>query len=248
MKICGVDEVGCSAIAGPVMVCAALLDTSVPYIDGVDDSKKLDRAKREELYPLIGERAAFAFGAAGPRRIEEINIYWARYEAMSIAVRKLLKRGHRIDLVLVDGLRTVPGIPDGIRQEAHPKADANYWEVACASILAKVHRDNLMANLAMRHSGYGWGTNAGYYSPEHRRGIILNGPTWHHRRTFAMFKSSREAHTRYRKFLAEGGNALDEFLQQDRRRTLPIATDGECATMRQELIRAGRIIPAKEGK
>jgi ribonuclease HII len=248
MKICGVDEVGCSAIAGPVVSCAALIDTSVPYIDGVDDSKKLDRAKRERLVPLIRERAVFAFGAAGPRRIEKINIYWARYEAMSIAIRKLLRRGHRIDLILVDGLRVVPDLPDGLRQEAWPKADANYWEVACASILAKVHRDNLMAMLDARHPGYGWRTNAGYYSPEHRRGIVLNGPTPYHRRTFALFKGSLDAHTRYGKFLADGGSALEEFLCQDARCGQLLATDGKCVEIYRKPIRAGGTILAEEGR
>lgn len=248
MRICGVDEVGCSAIAGPVVACAALIDTSVPYIDGVDDSKKLDRGERGRLAPLIRERAAFALGAAGPRRIEKVNIYWARYEAMSIAVRKLLRRGHRIDLILVDGLRIVPGLPDGIKQEARPRADATFWEVACASILAKVHRDNLMSVLDGRHAGYGWRTNAGYYSPEHRRGIILNGPTPYHRRTFGLFQGSWEAHKRYGKFLADGGGTLDDFLRQDKWRTLPKATDKECAQMRRSLVRAGRIVPVKENK
>jgi len=246
MKICGVDEVGCSAIAGPVVACAALIDTSVSYIDGVDDSKKLDRPERERLAPLIGERAAFAFGAAGPRRIETANIYWSRYMAMSIAVRKLLRRGLRIDLVLVDGLRVVPDLPDGIRQEAKPKADANFWEVACASILAKVLRDNLMSSLADRHPHYGWSTNAGYYTPEHRWGIALHGPTPHHRRTFKLFQYSEASHKRYRGFIANGGTP-EEFIPWEKAR-LPLATDTECAEMRRELIRAGRIMPAKEHK
>jgi ribonuclease HII len=247
MKICGVDEVGCSAIAGPVVACATLIDTSVAYVDGVGDSKKLDRAERERLVPLIEEKALFAFGAAGPRRIEKINIYWARYEAMSIAVRKLLRRGHRMDLVLVDGLRVVPGLPDGIRQEAHPKADADFWEVSCASILAKVHRDNLMAALAGRHAGYGWETNAGYYTKTHRLGIIMNGATSHHRRTFSMFQGSLSAHARYRQFLAKGGT-FEEFVHQDAWRTLPPASSRDCAKMRRELIRSGRLVPAKEDR
>lgn len=242
MRICGVDEVGCSAIAGPVVVCAALIDTSVQRLDGVDDSKKLSRIQREDLAPLIRERAAFAFGAAGPRRIEKINIYWARYEAMRIAVMKLLRRGLVIDLVIVDGNRTISDLPDGIRQEARVKADETVWEVSCASILAKVHRDNLMSALAgrERNSHYGWETNAGYPTPEHHRGIIQHGATGHHRRTFASFKRGAEAHASFVGFRANGGT-LEEFLKRP-----PLATDKECAGMRRDLIRAGRIVPSKE--
>lgn len=200
------------------MACAALIDTSVPYIDGVDDSKRLDRPERERLVPLIRERAAFAIGAAGPRRIEAANIYWARYEAMSIAVRRILRRGLRIDLVLVDGLRVVPDLPDGIRQEAKPKADATFWEVACASILAKVWRDNLMSALAARHPHYGWQSNAGYYTPEHRRGIILHGATPHHRRTFALFRYSDAAREEHARLLAAGGSSEDFFRREAERK------------------------------
>jgi ribonuclease HII len=219
MRICGVDEVGCSAIAGPVVACAALIETSVPHIDGIDDSKKLSRIRRERLVPLIRERAVFAFGAAGPRRIEAINIYWARYEAMSVAVRKLLRHGLRIDLVLVDGLRVVPGLPDGLRQEARPRADAEFQEVACASVLAKIHRDGLMAALAAKegNSHYGWQTNAGYHTFAHRRGIILYGATPHHRRTFALFKDSVAAREEHARILAAGGTS-EEFFRREAER------------------------------
>jgi len=215
MRICGVDEVGYSSIAGPVFACAAVLDSSIPYINGVADSKTLSRKRREELNPLIREKAVFAFGAAGPREIERINIYWARYRAMERAVKALLRRRVRIDLVLVDGNRTIPDLPDWIRQEARPKADADFWEVSCASILAKVARDNLMTVLARRYPGYGWETNCGYHSPAHRKGIILGGPTPFHRRTFSLFKSSEASHIRYSLFRAAGGGTLEEFLRQE---------------------------------
>jgi ribonuclease HII len=148
---------------------------------------------------------------------------------MSIAVRKLLRSGHRIDLVLVDGLRVVPGLPDGIRQEARPKADATFWEVACASILAKVGRDNLMSALAARHPHYGWPTNAGYYTQEHRWGIALHGPTPHHRRTFSMFKLSEASHARYRGFAANGGTP-EEFVLWEKARlpSRPIGNARRC--------------------
>lgn len=222
MKICGVDEVGCSAIAGPVFACAAVLDSSEQYINGVDDSKKLERQKREELVPLIEEKANFAFGAAGPREIEKLNIYWARYLAMTRAVNSLLRRNIKIDLILVDGNKTVPNIPSEIKQEAYPKADSKFWEVSCASILAKVKRDNLMTKLSTidKYSYFGWHTNAGYYSPIHRKGIILYGSTYFHRKTFKLFRYCESFHQKHKLFLEKGGTSEEFFLMDEKQKKL----------------------------
>jgi ribonuclease HII len=181
----------------------------------VDDSKKLSRKMRETLAPLIEERFEFAFGAAGPREVETSNVYWARYAAMRRAVMALARRT-RIGFVIVDGNRTIPGLPNWIDQKAYPKADSNIWEVSCASILAKVRRDNLMSFLASRekYSHYGWQTNAGYYTPEHRRGIMLHGPTAYHRRTFDLFKYSMFSREEHERFLAAGGTSEAFFLKE----------------------------------
>jgi ribonuclease HII len=218
MKICALDEVGCASIAGPVFVCAVIIDTSVHPIAGIGDSKVLSRKKRESLFPLIVDRVDdFAYGAAGPRKIEKINIHHAKYLAMRQAVEKLLRRGNKIDRTIVDGGFTIPGLPLYINQEAHPKADKNFWEVSAASILAKVTRDNLLSRLAKRKDlgYYKWESNAGYYTEEHRVGVILHGPTPYHRKTFGFYKYCMFCHNEYKKFLDRG--CPEEYFEQEKK-------------------------------
>ena len=188
MRICGVDEVGVASIAGPVFTCAVLIDSKMKPLSGVTDSKKISKIKREKLVPEIEEHVIdFAFGSANINQIEKLNIHYAKFLAMKNAVEKISKR-NRIDLVIVDGGFTIPGLE--IKQEAHPKADLNFWEVSAASILAKVKRDKLMESLAKndKYKHYDWESNAGYYSPNHRAGIVLHGPSNLHRKSFAYFK------------------------------------------------------------
>lgn len=211
-RTCAVDEVGCASIAGPVVVCAVVAQPD-QRIEGVRDSKKLSRKKREELAPVIEERLDFALGAASVREIEKMNIYWAKFLAMRRAVERLLARGVKMDRLIVDGNRTVDGLPPWLRQEAHPKADDKFWEASSASIVAKVRRDNLMAVLD-KDNRYGWITNAGYYTPEHRMGIVKHGPSPHHRRTFEHFKFCHHSHKEYRMF-AEEGKTLDDWVWCD---------------------------------
>lgn len=207
MKICAIDEVGVSSIAGPVFVCAVVVDSSTPPVPGIADSKKLSKAKRERLFPLIEEAVEdFAYGALGPRQIEKLNIHYAKFIAMRRSIERLLKRGNRIDRTIIDGGFTVPDLPPHINQEAHPKADANFWEVSAASILAKVTRDRLMATLAARDGldHYDWENNAGYYTPKHRDGIAVHGPTAYHRRTFKYFNYCLFCHEELKRRRAQG--------------------------------------------
>ena len=215
MKICAVDEVGCAAIAGPVFVCAVVASPS-DRIDGVRDSKKLSKKKRNELAPIIKGKLEFALGAASPREVETINLYWARYLAMRRAVEQLIRRKVKFDRIIVDGNRTIDGLPLSIPQEAHTKADDKFWEVSAASIVAKVARDDLMAELAKRKglSHYCWEKNAGYYTPEHRDGVILHGPTPYHRTTFDYFKYCMFSRREYERFLSEKKTAESYFAYQ----------------------------------
>jgi len=212
MRICAVDEVGCAAIAGPVFVCAVVAEPG-DRIDGVKDSKKLKKEKREELAPIIKARLDFALGAASHKEVEHLNIYWARFLAMRRAIYKLLDRKVKIDRIIVDGNRTIDGIPLSIPQEAHPKADDTFWEVSAASIVAKVARDDLMANLAKRNGlyHYGWDTNVGYYTQKHLYGIIRHGPTSYHRRTFNGFKYALFCHKECLGFLKKGKTIENYF-------------------------------------
>ncbi len=179
LLIAGVDEVGRGPLAGPVVASAVVMPPGVPAIRGVDDSKRLSRKEREKLCVRIRERAlAFAVGAASVREIDTINIFNASVLAMRRALARL---GIHPDHVLVDGrrLRSLgfdhTGVIDG---------DAKCFNIACASIVAKVTRDRLMARLAVRYPDFAWASNCGYGTADHVRGLTRRGPTVHHCRLF----------------------------------------------------------------
>jgi len=209
MKIIYVDEVGYASIFGPLLTCAVAIDANEFKIDGIKDSKKLTKKKREELYPLIEKNYEHAFGSASPRLIEKLNIHWARYEAMKKAVEKLVKRGVKAKEVIVDGKFEIPNL--SLSQQAVIKADDKYWQVGAASILAKVKRDNALTELTKieKYSHYDLQNNAGYYTPKHRDGVILCGPTDLHRRNFNYFKYCLFCHNQYKEFLRQGKTFRD---------------------------------------
>jgi len=181
-RVAGIDEVGVAPTCGPVVAAAVIVRPGARRIAGVRDSKTLSAAQRERLALLIRRRAvAVGVGAASVAEIDRMNIYHATHLAMRRAVARL--RGH--DYVLVDGLRIA-----GFEGEVGPytalvDGDARCYSIACASVVAKVVRDRLMARLAARHPGYGWERNAGYATREHRDAIRILGVTALHRRTFA---------------------------------------------------------------
>lgn len=208
MKICGVDEVGVASIAGPVFVCAVIVDTNTKPIPGVTDSKKVSKSKRERLFPIIKEKVdAFAYGSIPPRLIEKMNIHYAKLFAMRKAVEALIFRGYHIDRTIVDGGFEIPDLPRYVNQEARPKADRDFWEVSAASILAKVSRDRIMEKLSKRFSYYDWESNAGYYSPKHRDGIAIYGPSILHRTTFEYYKYCMFCHEDFK----VSGKTKDEY-------------------------------------
>ena len=183
--LAGVDEVGRGPLAGPVVACAIVMPSDLRAIAGVDDSKQLDQATRERLAVRIREVAlAIGIGAASAREVDRINIYHATVLAMRRALccvnRTLGRAPHH---VVVDGLhlRTL-----GVQHTAVVKGDAKCYGIACASIIAKVTRDRLMHSLHTRYDGYGWLTNAGYGTVEHRAGIVTRGLTPHHRMSFCL--------------------------------------------------------------
>jgi ribonuclease HII len=185
MKTMYIDEVGYSSIAGPVLSCAVILEDSEPLFQ-VKDSKQITKKKREVLYQDL-VKIPHAFGTASPKKIKSMNIHWARYESMRIAAERVLKI-ENANKAIIDGKFIVPNLD--IEQEAVIKADEKYWQCSCASILAKVKRDNVMANLAKieKYSHYKWEKNVGYYTKDHRDGIIKCGPTPLHRTNFAFFQ------------------------------------------------------------
>ena len=132
--VCGVDEVGRGPLAGPVTVCAVIMDLS-KIVDGVDDSKKLSEKKREKLFPQICEAAVdMSIVSVGPEVIDEINILNATKQAMQQAIMSLKVKP---DVVLVDAVQL--DIP--YKTHAIIKGDSLSYSIGCASILAKVTRD-----------------------------------------------------------------------------------------------------------
>ena len=177
--LAGVDEVGRGPIAGPVVAAAVIMPPDMRAIRGVDDSKALTAQERQKLVGRIQERAvAWALGAASVHEIERFNIYQASVLAMRRALGRLTVKP---DHVIIDGkaMRTLP-----IPHTAIVHGDARCFSIACASIIAKVTRDRLMARLAVRYPGYTWERNAGYTTRAHIRGLDSNGITPHHRRSF----------------------------------------------------------------
>ena len=179
--ILGLDEVGVAPSCGPVVACALAMPLDKRFISGVRDSKMLSAAQRERLARKILRQAlTIGLGAASVHEIDQLNIYYATVLAMKRAVT----RAGAHDFVIVDGRHI-----RGFEEHAGPyraviDGDARVYAVSCASIIAKVTRDRLMARLAARYPGYGWEHNAGYATPDHRAGMAALGITPHHRRSF----------------------------------------------------------------
>lgn len=176
--ICGVDEVGCGPLAGPVVAAAVILpkDCDILYLN---DSKKLSENKREELYDEIMKKAvSVGIGFASPERIDEINIRQADFEAMRMAISKLQKEP---DFIMVDGY-LIGGLEK--KQISIVKGDSKSASIAAASIIAKVTRDRMMTEYDELFKGYGFASNKGYGSSEHIQAIKTLGPTPIHRKSF----------------------------------------------------------------
>jgi ribonuclease HII len=146
---------------------------------GVNDSKKLTRARRQALFDIILATCETGLGVASVEEIDQINILQASLLAMRRAVLALQSRP---DLALVDGRQIPAALP--CAAEAVIRGDARSLSIAAASILAKVTRDRIMAELAELHPEYGWERNAGYGVEAHRVALLQHGVTPHHRRSF----------------------------------------------------------------
>lgn len=175
--VCGVDEAGRGPLAGPVVAAAVILCEG--GIEGLNDSKKLSARRRAELEQVIRVQCRFGIGAAEPEEIDAINILQATMLAMARAVDAL---GAEPALVLVDGNR----LPQW-RWSARAIVGGDAIEpcISAASILAKEHRDRLMAEAALLHPQYGWERNKGYPTADHMAALRAHGPTPLHRRSFA---------------------------------------------------------------
>lgn len=180
--VCGIDEVGVSPLAGPVVAAAVVLPKSSRRprsLAGLTDSKQLSAGERERLATAVRKIAAVGIGAASAAEIDRLNIYHATMLAMRRAFARLPEQP---DLALVDGTRA-PDFPCAVQKIV--KGDTKSLSIAAASVVAKVTRDRLMHRLHSRYPRYGWQSNVGYGTDEHYLGLLRHGPTIHHRRSFS---------------------------------------------------------------
>ena len=181
--VCGVDEVGCAPLAGPVVAAALILPAKgLPrkLAALINDSKIVPAPKREKAAAALPDYCVISFGQASVEEIDTINIYHARMLAMRRAVEGLSVRP---ELALIDG----NAIPKELSCSARTivDGDAKCLSIAAASIVAKVFRDAYMHRLAEEFPGYSWETNVGYGTRDHRNAMAKLGLTPHHRRSFA---------------------------------------------------------------
>ena len=185
--IAGIDEAGRGPLAGPVVAACCILpkDAVILYLN---DSKKVTALRREAMLPEIKEKAiAYGIGIVEEKRIDEINILQADYEAMRIALQQtsaILQAKGLADApgLLLNDAVTIPGVD--IPQESIIKGDAKSVSIAAASILAKVTRDHLMEEYDALYPEYGFARNKGYGTKEHIEALKRLGPCPIHRRSF----------------------------------------------------------------
>lgn len=176
--ICGVDEAGRGPLAGPVCAAAVILPAGL-QIPGLNDSKKLSDKKRRELFPLIKEQSiAYGIGFADEKEIDEINILQATFLAMERAIDNLSVKPEQ---VLLDGNRSKDF---GIPVETVVGGDSRSANIAAASVLAKVTRDDLMMEMAEKFPQYGFEVHKGYGTKAHYAALQEFGPCAIHRMSF----------------------------------------------------------------
>ncbi|WP_449280091.1 ribonuclease HII [Luteimonas changyuni] len=179
--VAGIDEAGRGPLAGPVVVAAVVFDPARQRINGLDDSKALKSARRDELYERIIDRAlAWHVVAIGVEDIDRINIYHATMLGMRLAMEAV---AHVAGMARIDGNAIPPGLP--CAAEAWVGGDARDRSIMAASILAKVTRDRAMNELHGRYPAYGFHEHKGYGTPAHLTALRTHGPCPQHRRSFA---------------------------------------------------------------
>ncbi len=183
----GCDEVGRGCLAGPVVAAAVILP--INYSHGLMmDSKQLSKAKRELIKKdILKDALAYAIAEVGHEEVDQINVLQASIVGMHRALDQLKVRP---ELILVDGNKFNP-----YGKTPHHciiKGDGKYMSIAAASILAKTYRDDLMEKLSISHPGYGWETNVGYPTKQHRAAIKNLGITPYHRKSFRLLPDQLE--------------------------------------------------------
>lgn len=195
--VVGIDEVGRGALAGPLVVGAcALYEDRIP--EGIDDSKKLSASRRLELAGIIKDSAlCWAIARVGPEDIDRMGLGWAlRRAAREAAWRALENIDSGPDLKVhffVDGtdpLLDTDALPEGSVAVPLAKGDSRSASIAAASIIAKVHRDALMEEIAKEYPAYGFDSHKGYGTPRHLRALFEHGPSPIHRWSFVTVRAA----------------------------------------------------------
>lgn len=183
VRVAGLDEAGRGCLFGPVCAAAVILDPERP-IRGLNDSKQLEPERRSVLAERIRERAlAWTVEFVDSQTIDRINILQASRLAMKLALERLSPQP---DYLLVDYVR----VDSRIEQLPLVHGDARSFSIAAASILAKVTRDQSLAELDREFPGYGLASNKGYGTPDHLRALSERGPTPLHRFSYAPVRAA----------------------------------------------------------
>jgi len=179
--VAGIDEAGRGPLAGPVVAASIVLKTT-SFIHRIDDSKLLTPRARLRAYQEILKKAWVGVGIVGEKRIDRINIYNATAEAME---KSLLDLGIKTDYLLIDGRIRLKVSCNKVNII---KGDARSLSIACASIIAKVTRDEIMCKYHRKFPDYGFLRNKGYGTKEHLRSLENIGPSPIHRKSFGPIK------------------------------------------------------------
>jgi ribonuclease HII len=179
-RVCGIDEVGRGAWAGPVVAAAVVLGEP---LEGLRDSKTLTHRQRETLYSNIIDTADTGIGWATPQEVDTLNIVQATFLAMRRAVGSLK---HPVDHALIDGNAMCSGLP--CPATTIVKGDQISLSIAAASIIAKVARDRYMHMLGTAFPAYEWQSNVGYGVQKHSQALAQHGACVHHRQSFKPVK------------------------------------------------------------
>lgn len=182
--VVGIDEAGRGPLAGPVVAGAVIINNSDQIVEGVRDSKKLSKNKREKLYKEIREKSlAYGIGVSTSINIDSFGIQQAVKSAMLSALKEVEERlGFCADYLIVDGKGVL--ILDGYKMEKITKGDLHHYSIAAASILAKVKRDEIMAKYAENFPMYGFDSHVGYGTKAHIEAILKYGACEIHRKSF----------------------------------------------------------------
>ena len=192
-RILGVDEAGVSPLAGPVVAAAVCLPEDHELYD-IDDSKRLSEGKRNKLYSdILFFAKTYGVGVVSPKEIDEIGIRQATFLAWKRAIKAACGNEYIPQVVVIDGQVEHPDLE--YPQFAFVKGDNRSWNIAAASILAKVTRDRLMIGHSEKWSHYGFDRNKGYSTPEHKMMLKKHGPCSIHRQSFRPVQEAQELHS-----------------------------------------------------